>query len=175
MVRQDHPSEFSFRLTRRSRALFVCIFVSQKSARVSGRRPFRQVWPCQKQPCTKITFMRDLNTRSGFPGRSLPCSRNRYPRRWATDRTVNSGAVSFERMRDISLLLCSVVIRSISVEFCFVRLRCGRSALRTRYCAIQMNGRYRAQRRNGCSWPLCRSLHNGHYVESSIMYSRHLA
>lgn len=111
-IRLDHPSFLSWRRLFLSRFLLLSIFSFQKAALVCGRRPFWHACPCQKHPWTKITFLREEKTRSGVPGRFLACRRKRYPIRWTSDRTANSGFVSFERICDISRLRCSGVMVS---------------------------------------------------------------
>lgn len=58
------------------------------------RTPCPQSCPCQKHPCTKITFRSLVKTMSGLPGRSLRQTLNLKPNRWARLRTKSSGAVS---------------------------------------------------------------------------------
>ena len=54
---------------------------------------------CQKQPWTKTAFLRERNTRSGHPGKSLAWSRYRYPMAKTSLRTSSSGRESLERTR----------------------------------------------------------------------------
>jgi len=54
---------------------------------------------CQKQPWTKMAFLRERNTRSGHPGKSLAWSRYRYPMAKTSLRISNSGRESLERTR----------------------------------------------------------------------------
>jgi hypothetical protein len=71
----------------------------------SRHRPFG-CW-CQKHPWTKMILRRPGNVRSGLPGRSLRCTRNRYPSACAAFRTVSSGLVLIARIRAIRALRCS--------------------------------------------------------------------
>ncbi len=50
--------------------MFPLIFVCQNSARDFGQTNAGQLWPCQKQPLTKITTCQLAKTRSGFPAKS---------------------------------------------------------------------------------------------------------
>ncbi len=84
------------------------IFASQKSVRVPGSLNKWQSWPCQKQPCMKITALYLGKTMSGFPGRSLTWSRNLNPFLWRRDLIWCSGLVFFPRMPDIILLRVSL-------------------------------------------------------------------
>ena len=68
---------------------------------------------CQKQPCTNITFLRDLNTRSGRPGRDAACKRWRYPESWRMWRTNSSGLVFVPRIRLICALRWAELILSV--------------------------------------------------------------
>ncbi len=49
--------------------MLASIFVVQNAVRVAGSLKRRQLWPCQKQPCTKIATRRRPRTMSGRPGR----------------------------------------------------------------------------------------------------------
>jgi cytochrome c oxidase cbb3-type subunit 1 len=67
-------SAFSPASFRASRLRLPKSLVSQSSARVLGRRNARQPsCACQKHPWTNRTVFRDRKTRSGLPGRPLPC------------------------------------------------------------------------------------------------------
>ena len=82
-------------------------FFSQNSILLFGVYAYLQSrCLCQKQPCTKITVRYLGNTISGFPGRSLRCSRNLYPELCTIERTFSSGLVSLLFIRDIFQLLC---------------------------------------------------------------------
>ena len=61
-------------------------------------------WRCQKQPCTKITFLCFGKTISGFPGRLGTWSRNLYPKDRAIFLTKSSGFVFFPWMSAMRLL-----------------------------------------------------------------------
>ena len=103
MVRTFQPFLFSDAIFVRSLARFVFIFPLQKSTRVLGSRAYRQpVCSCQEHPFTKITFLRPANTKSGFPGRFLPCNLYRYPMPKIKRRTAISGLVFFDLTRLIS-------------------------------------------------------------------------
>jgi hypothetical protein len=78
-VSDFQPSFLSAFLFFSSRARLPLIFGTQYSRRDFGRRPRRQRWPCQKQPCKKITFRREEKTRSGLPGSLGQFLRYRYP------------------------------------------------------------------------------------------------
>lgn len=74
-------------------------FPPQKSVRELGTfARLQSRCPCQKQPLTKIATFRPGSTMSGVPGRSLRCSRYRYPFAKSALRTRISGFVSFPRM-----------------------------------------------------------------------------
>jgi len=78
ITRTSHPSSASRTRLRSSRSLFVSNFGPQKSSfdlgSLASLHPGSRCW-CQKQPCTKITFMRDGKTKSGDPGSPSRCSR----------------------------------------------------------------------------------------------------
>lgn len=68
----DQPLASSCRQTSSSRCLLRVIFAVQNSVLVLGVVAFLQsLWPCQKQPCTKITVWYLGRTISGVPGRRL--------------------------------------------------------------------------------------------------------
>lgn len=118
MTKDCHPSIVNFRLHCLSLALLAASFGSQKASRDFGiLANAHPACRCQKQPCTKITFRRLGKTKSGFPGRSERWRRKRYPRRWMSRRTANSGFVFVARMRDIRSLRASGV--SVSVRMLF--------------------------------------------------------
>lgn len=99
-----------------SRAALASSLVRHHSCRVFGSTAFRHpgsVCRCQKQPWTRTAFPSRGKTRSGVPGRSRRCSRNRQPSACASRRTAISGAVSVERMRAISAERRSGVIVSM--------------------------------------------------------------
>lgn len=64
------PIDRSCALFCLSRALFRASFGPQNSGLDFGGRPMRQPCECQKQPLTKMAFLRDGNTMSGVPGKS---------------------------------------------------------------------------------------------------------
>ena len=92
-------SRRAFRFAQ-SRSTFLWNLSRQNDVRVMGvvvrRHPSCR---CQKQPWTKITFLRPGKQMSGVPGRVRRCSRKRYPRRWRSCLTVSSGKVFAEPMR----------------------------------------------------------------------------
>src|SRR6266705_447757 len=53
----------------------------------------RHPWRCQKQPCTNSAARSSGSTKSGFPGRSPACLRNRIPIALRADATRRSGPV----------------------------------------------------------------------------------
>ena len=63
-------------------------------------RPSGQSWPCQKQPCTKITLRRFGSTMSGRPGRPWSRRAKRRPRACSARLTVSSGVVLWTFTRD---------------------------------------------------------------------------
>ena len=81
-----------------SRSRFASIFWRQKSRRVAGRRKRWQSWPCQKHPFAKIAARYFGKARSGLPGRSFTCNRNRKPFRCKALRNSSSGLVFFPRI-----------------------------------------------------------------------------
>jgi hypothetical protein len=69
MVTMFQPWLRSASLLRRSRARFPSILCFHHARRDFGRRKWGQCsWPCQKQPCTKMTVWCFGRTRSGLPG-----------------------------------------------------------------------------------------------------------
>ena len=69
--RADQPSSDNRSRAAASRFLVASILLRQEEVLVAGLAANRQPsCPCQKQPCTKITFRRPGNTMSGVPGRS---------------------------------------------------------------------------------------------------------
>ena len=94
--------------------MFRDSFFSQNTRFVSGRFAFLQFsCPCQKQPCTKITFRCRGKTKSGRPGRFSLCSRKRYPRPCATCLTRSSGFVPTAGTRAMTLLRFSWLYMSV--------------------------------------------------------------
>lgn len=110
-----HPSFLSSALTRASRALLVANLAIQYGVRGGVALPQPGCW-CQKQPCIKTAICRRGSTKSGVPGRSRRCNRNRRPRAWAARLTRSSGVVFLPPTRDINHdRLCGV---SRSVKYC---------------------------------------------------------
>lgn len=106
MISTVHPSARSLRMFLASLARFALIFSLQKLALVLGVCPMRHLWPCQKQPLTRITVLNEANTRSGRPGSRETCSRYLKPWECRALRTYISGVVSFERISDMRMLRC---------------------------------------------------------------------
>jgi len=99
----------SWRL-RLSRAMLLSNFFCQNSLRVDGVEAcLHPLCLCQKQPCTNITVLYFGRTISGLPGRSLQFILNRNPMRCRRLRTISSGFVFAERIRDIFQLRLSCV------------------------------------------------------------------
>jgi len=95
-----HPSRRSIRVFRRSRAMLASIFASQYCAFVplaSRSRRRSQLRPCQKSPSQNTTTRALRNTMSGFPGRSVACSRYRAPERHNCFRRISSARVFRDR------------------------------------------------------------------------------
>ena len=104
-------------MARRSRIVLAVRLVFQNSEFVAGvTRPYRQRCECQKQPWTKIILRRDGSTMSGLPGRSLRCRRKRYPIRCTIDRTINSGLVSRDPIRDMLNDRCAEECTSVIAD-----------------------------------------------------------
>lgn len=96
-TRYFHPRARSFRLFILSRAALPSIFVRQNVLRVAGiEARLHLLWPCQKQPWTKITRLCRGSTMSGRPGKRFSYRRNRYPMRRIIERTRLSGAEFFD-------------------------------------------------------------------------------
>jgi hypothetical protein len=76
ITKVSHPLAARASMLRLSRATVPANFAPQNAGRVLGwyakRHPL--CW-CQKQPCTKIAFLRPFITISGRPGRPRPCRR----------------------------------------------------------------------------------------------------
>ncbi len=107
-VRTRHPSSLSAVTARRSRATFPESLANQNAERVFGSVAFlHPPCICQKQPWTKMAIRLDGRTMSGAPGKSLRCSRNRYPDAKSNLRMATSGRVFLPRMPDIIRLLDS--------------------------------------------------------------------
>jgi hypothetical protein len=112
ITRTSHPRSARRARLRSSLLLFVSSFGTQNSSLDFGSLASGQAGSecmCQKQPCTKRTFLRRAKTRSGTPGRSRRCSRYRYPMPWTSRRTSISGLVSRPRTRPMRALRCSGV------------------------------------------------------------------
>jgi len=94
--RHRHPADFSSERLCSSRSRFLAILLVQYGRLLMGlRAPLAQLWPCQKQPWTKITLRSRGKTRSGVPGRSARWRRYRKPRACTIRRTIISGPVFF--------------------------------------------------------------------------------
>ncbi len=116
-VSSPQPSRRRAFLLFRSRSFVRSSFSRQNAWCDAGRlRPERQLWPCQKQPFTKMTLRRPAKTRSGVPGSDRSWSRYRYPILWASLLTSSSGFVSLLLTRAIRRLRCSAVSLSIGVS-----------------------------------------------------------
>ena len=77
-------------------------------------------WRCQKQPCTNKATRCRKKTKSGLPGRSRRCSRNRKPLECAARRTSNSGVVFLlltARMLALRFSRSSIGVPHASHEF----------------------------------------------------------
>ena len=69
------PSRSSSAVLRRSRRTFPRRFSSQNLLLVFGLTlPYRQLWMCQKQPCTKMILLCLRRTKSGVPGNFRLCN-----------------------------------------------------------------------------------------------------
>ena len=103
-----HPNSARREYVILSRSTFPEILDSQNSRFVSGIVAYLQPgWPCQKQPLIKMAVLYFGRTMSGFPVKSLRCSRNRKLFANKKRRTKTSGLVSLLRMCDIHLRRCS--------------------------------------------------------------------
>jgi hypothetical protein len=88
-----------------SRWMVRFLFLDQNSGFVAGFKwPREHECVCQKQPWTKITFLRPRNTRSGVPGRSRLCRLYRNPKACTSLRTAISGRVFVLRIAAMHLL-----------------------------------------------------------------------
>lgn len=118
-----HPSSRRRASLRSSRATVAWNLLSQYSSRVLGLEAYLQLGcRCQKHPCTNMTERYRGNTRSGQPGRSRRCMRNRYPSLWEIRRTTNSGLVSRLLTRDMISLRFSLSTVSAIFESTSARL-----------------------------------------------------
>ena len=98
-----HPSFLSKDKFFLSRPTFPSLLFCQNSALVCGfTLPYLQLCMCQKQPWTKIIFLRRGNTKSGFPDRFLTCNLYLYPILCIKDRTTISGRVSLSQILAVS-------------------------------------------------------------------------
>jgi hypothetical protein len=94
-TRTFQPAALSARCCRRSRRRLLLNFSCQNSRFDRGVDAKRQpVCRCQKHPCTKRTVLYRGKTRSGVPGRSRRCRRNRRPSACSARLTSISGLVS---------------------------------------------------------------------------------
>ena len=96
-VSTPHPPDSSRSTFFASRVRFPRSFFIQKSRLDVGMVARLQpgCW-CQKQPLTKTTFLREGNTKSGFPGKSVRCRRYLYPILCRARRTTISGIVPLD-------------------------------------------------------------------------------
>lgn len=90
-----------------SRSMLSANFLNQNSCRVDGIVVYLQPCLCQKHPCTNMAALRPLKTMSGFPGKSLACSRYLYPFAHSHLRTSISGLVLAPLILDILKARCS--------------------------------------------------------------------
>ena len=103
---------------RRSRRRFPANLGIQNCSFDFGSRASPQLGcRCQKQPCTKMTFLSFGKTRSGFPGRSETWRCGLYPNERAIFLTSSSGFVFLLRMSAIRSLRSFRVSVSIAVLF----------------------------------------------------------
>ena len=111
-----HPIFLSFLWLFMSRFLLLSSLGFQKSSLDLGNR-VNLHFPClcQKQPCTNITFFRDLNAKSGTPGKFLSCNLYLYPKPWTRLLTFFSGFESLERTCDMRSLRSSRL--NVSINF----------------------------------------------------------
>lgn len=107
-----HPCTRSDLIAAASRLVLRSSFLFQNARLLVGRLPRRQLWQCQKQPCTKITLLNLGRQMSGEPGRSFLCRRNLNPMRCNNERTMSSGLVSKLRTLAIMRLRFSRVMKS---------------------------------------------------------------
>ena len=101
---------------RRSRLTFFDHFSIQKAMLDFGIVESLQPCLCQKHPRTSIMVFAFGITMSGLPLNLLSHTLKRQPHENSRLRTRISGKVSLPRIRDISLLLCSCVMRSIRTQ-----------------------------------------------------------
>jgi hypothetical protein len=114
IVRTSHPNLRNALLLRRSRSRFLVNFASQNTTRLwEALKSSHLLCQCQKQPFTKMIFIRPGKTKSGVPGRLFRCRRKRYPIWWTSDRTRSSGRVSLPLTRAIMALRTSLENLSI--------------------------------------------------------------
>jgi hypothetical protein len=100
-----HPIRFSARHAAASRRLFRANLFCQKARLVRGSAARRQfVWPCQKQPWTKIASFAGRRITSGVPGSALQLKAARTPILRTSARTSLSGAVPVVPIDAISVL-----------------------------------------------------------------------
>ena len=118
IITTRQPSSDSSFLTRPSRATFLLILPIQYSRLALGvRAPRAQSWPCQKQPCTKMTVPQRGKTTSGFPGNPHPPRRKRSPLRWSMLRILSSGRVSDPFTARMTRLRSAVVSKGPNLDF----------------------------------------------------------
>ncbi len=73
---------------------------------------------CQKHPLTNSASLNRGKTISGIPGRSRRCNLNRHPSECSILRTITSGDVPFDLIRDMQKDLCRTFRLSIILEPC---------------------------------------------------------
>src|SRR3989338_7044875 len=113
-TRIRHPSAFSFRLKRASRLMLPSIFRFQNGLLVCGIPALEHpLCPCQKQPCTKISFPRPTSRMSGLPRIDSTLPRKRQPSRLRQFLTSLSGDVFRPLMLAIMRLRFCFVNRSV--------------------------------------------------------------
>ncbi len=124
MTSTRQPSLFSAEICSVSLATLRSNFARQTAELEVGivARSHRLCW-CQKQPWTKIAFLRLGKTISGFPGKSRRWSRNRYPIWCAIRRTRNSGPVFVLRTALMFALRCAAGILSVMLQISLTAIR----------------------------------------------------
>jgi len=75
--------------------------LSIRASSTTSRRTCRSGDRCRGAPRTKLALRRRRSPRSCRPGRSRPCSRNRYPRARTGEEKARSDVVPLPRMRAI--------------------------------------------------------------------------
>lgn len=101
ICRQCQPKRRNVRVARASRRTFPEIFDRQKAVFVDGSLARLHVWPCQKQPCTKMAVRYFGKTTSGLNGSPAGRGEARKPARLKALSTNRSGPVPSPRTRDM--------------------------------------------------------------------------